>query len=98
MAEIALFCLELALSIALTGWVVRFDLRRLDAERLDRTWNAASFWSAVVAFGPLCIPVHFVKARRSLGGCLLGVGWMLGVLVVTGVVTTLFAMLLGVQD
>ncbi len=98
MAEIALFCLELALSIALTAWVVRFDLRRLDAERLDRTWNAASFWSAVVAFGPLCIPVHFVKARRSLGGCLLGVGWMLGVLVATGAVTTLFGMLLGVQD
>ncbi|HEY0464954.1 MAG TPA: hypothetical protein VGC79_12120, partial [Polyangiaceae bacterium] len=43
-------------------------------ERLARAWTDASFLSAVVAFGPLALPVHFAKTRRSLTGFGLGVG------------------------
>jgi hypothetical protein len=58
--------------------IVRRDLRRLADERLARAWTDASFLSAVVAFGPLALPIHFAKTRRSLIGFGLGVG--LGVL------------------
>jgi lipopolysaccharide export LptBFGC system permease protein LptF len=75
--EVALVVVQLALQIALPWWIVRSDMKRLDARALARTWNDASFWSAVVAFGALSIPVHFLKSRRSLRGFVLGLGWML---------------------
>lgn len=77
MIEVALVVVQLALQIALPWWIVRSDMKRLDARALARTWNDASFWSAVVAFGALSIPVHFLKSRRSLRGFVLGLGWML---------------------
>lgn len=77
--QVFLFSLQLALGIALPWWVVRRDMRRLPDHQLARTWNDASFWSAIVAFGPLCIPVHFIKARRSLWGVALGVLWLAAV-------------------
>jgi hypothetical protein len=73
--EVVAFAVQLALNIALTAWIVRRDERRLPPPLLDRAWNTASFWSAVVAFGPLCIPVHFVRTRRSVLGLLLGIAW-----------------------
>jgi hypothetical protein len=79
--EVALVALQLALNIAVPAWLVRRDMRRLVPEQLARTWNDASLWSAVVAFGPLCLPFHFTKARRSLLGLALGLWWMLGSMV-----------------
>jgi hypothetical protein len=35
-----------------------------------------------VAFGPFCIPVHFVRTRRSLLGLVTGLSWMALVLAV----------------
>ncbi len=67
--------LQIALGIVLTAWVVRRDMRRASSQKLARSWNDASFWSAVVAFGPLCIPVHFVRTRRTLLGLGLGLLW-----------------------
>jgi hypothetical protein len=81
--DVVLVTVQLALSIALPWWVIRRDMRRLPPQQLERTWNDASFWSAVVVFNWLSIPVHFTKARRSPGGCLLGVLWMLAVLAVS---------------
>ncbi len=92
-----LLVLELALGIWLPWWIVRRDLARLDAERLARAWNDASFWMSIVAFGPLCLPFHFVKTRRSLLGALLGVAWMLAAVVAIGLTSTLVAILLGVE-
>lgn len=80
MADVAQLILQLALGILLPATVVRRDLRRLNPEQLARTWNTASFWTAVVAFGPLCLPVHFVKARRSVVGLVLGMFWMVVVI------------------
>jgi hypothetical protein len=73
--EVVALTLQIALSIALPALIVRWDMARLSAERLERAWNAASFWSSIVAFGPLCLPVHFVKTRRSITGFLLGAFW-----------------------
>jgi hypothetical protein len=70
--EIVLFIVQIALGIALPAWIVRWDERRLPQRMLERAWNPASFWMAVVVFGPLCLPVHFGKTRRSVGGVLLG--------------------------
>lgn len=78
------FVFQLVTGVFLTARVVRWDMRRLGPERFARAWNAASFWSAVVAFGPLCIPVHFARTRRSVLGFLLGTAWATGVLVALG--------------
>ena len=86
MAEVALVVLQLALNIAVPAWLVRWDMRRLAPGQLARTWNEASIWSAVVAFGPLCLPVHFIKARRSWLGLILGLLWMVGTVVLVGLV------------
>ena len=82
MTSILTLVLELLLGVLLTAWVVRFDRRRLPPERFLRSWNDASFWSAVVAFGPLSIPVHFARTRRSVLGFVIGCAWMIGVLAV----------------
>ena len=78
MSEILVVALSLTLNALLPYLIVRRDLRRLSGERLARAWTDASFLSAMVAFGPLALPVHFSKTRRSLLGFGLGVG--LGVL------------------
>ena len=50
-------------------------------------WNDASFWSAIVVFGPLSIPVHFARTRRSVLGLVIGVFWAGLVMGVIGVVS-----------
>src|SRR6185436_5255318 len=65
--------LQIAASVAVTALALRWDTKRLEPERYARSWNVASFWSAVVAFGPLCIPVHFARTRRTALGFLLGI-------------------------
>jgi hypothetical protein len=72
MVDVVALIVQLALGIALPAWMLRFDERRLSQGMLARAWPKASFWSAVVAFGPLCLPVHFVRTRRSVAGLLLG--------------------------
>jgi len=87
LVDILVLVTQLGLTIWLSWWVIRRDLRRLTPNELARTWGEASFWVAVVCFAPLCILVHFVKTRRSLAGLLLGVGWMLGVFAVVWAAT-----------
>ena len=74
--EVLLFSLSFALGIAVPALIVRRDLARLQGEPLARAWPDASLWAAVVVFGPLCVPVHFIKTRRSWLGLLLGLGWL----------------------
>jgi hypothetical protein len=85
---VLLFAIQIALSIAVPWWIVRFDLRRLTGERLDRAWTHATFLMAVVVFGPLCLPFHFTKTRRSLWGFALGFLWTIAALAVIGGVAT----------
>lgn len=76
MAAVVQFSLQLALGILLTWWVLRRDMRRLPPAQRERAWNDASFWVAVVVFNPICIPIHFIRTRRSLGGVVHGMAWM----------------------
>jgi len=73
-SEILVLAASLVLNALLPYLIVRRDLQRLSDERLARAWTEASFCSAVVAFGPLSLPIHFAKTRRSLAGFGLGVG------------------------
>ncbi|MEZ4370893.1 MAG: hypothetical protein AB7S68_24575 [Polyangiaceae bacterium] len=59
------FLVQLVLNIALPWWIVRLSLRLLPVSAQERSWNEASFRSAVVVFGPLALPVHF--ARVGIG-------------------------------
>ena len=89
--------IELALGILVPWWIVRWDLRRLSDERRARAWNDASFWSAIVLFGPLSLPFHFTKTRRSLLGFGLGITVMVGALLAIGVAAGAIALVLGVE-
>lgn len=71
--------LQIVLGVVFTAWVIRRDMRRAPPVRRARSWNDASFWSAVVAFGPLSIPVHFIRTRRSFAGLVLGLAAMAAV-------------------
>jgi hypothetical protein len=75
MLDVISVAAQIALGIALPIWVIRRDLRRLSPERLSRAWLDSTVWSAVVAFGPLALVVHFTRTRRSLVGLSLGLAW-----------------------
>ncbi len=76
--EVLLYTLSFALGIAVPATIVRRDVARLTGERLGRAWPDASLWSAVVMFGPLCMPIHFIRTRRSWAGMGLGAAWLVG--------------------
>ena len=73
MLDVIEVVVQMVLNIALPAWLVHWDEKRLSKLELSRAWPQASFWIAVVAFGPLSLPVHFLRTRRSLLGFLLGV-------------------------
>jgi hypothetical protein len=96
MAEVIVFSLELALGIVVPWWILRRDLARLSATRLERAWNDASFWMSIVVFGPLCLPFHFTKTRRSLLGLLQGLAWMVAAFATIAIVASFVEWLFGV--
>jgi hypothetical protein len=89
--EVLLYVLSFALSIAVPATIVRRDLARLTGEPLARSWPDASLWAAVVVFGPLCLPIHFIRTRRSLLGVALGVGWLAGAIALSALPVELLA-------
>ncbi len=95
MADVLVLVTELGLTLVLTWWILRRDTARLAGEALARSWPGASFWIAIVCFAPLCIPVHFVKTRRSLLGFVQGLAWMLAVMFVVWAASSLVQALLG---
>lgn len=70
--SLVLFSLQFVLNIALPWWIVRLSEGRLSPQAASRAWNDASFRSAVVVFGPLCLPVHFAR----VGAGPLGWHWL----------------------
>ncbi|HEY1535167.1 MAG TPA: hypothetical protein VGF76_14165 [Polyangiaceae bacterium] len=74
MSEVLLLALSFVLNAALPYLIVRYDLKRLSPERLARAWPDVSVLSAAYYFGPLCLPVHFARTRRSWLGFGLGLG------------------------
>ena len=97
MGETLIVALSLVLNALLPYLIVRHDLARLSEERLARAWPEASFLAAVYAFGPLALPVHFAKTRRSLLGLALGVLWLVLSLSAEAAVTAALSALLGVD-
>ena len=69
--------------------IVIADERRLSEERLERAWTPASRSAALVAFGVLALPVHFMRTRghlRNLRGVLgYPLGLVLGVLALAAI-------------
>jgi hypothetical protein len=96
-ARIALFSLQLALGIIVPWWIVRRDMKKIPAALLDRAWTEASFWSAIVLFGPLSLPFHYVKTRRSLRGLGLGLLWTFAAFLVIDLISELAGLALGVE-
>jgi hypothetical protein len=78
--DILVILLLLPFNYLLPWWIVRRDMRSLAPERLERCWNGASLGSAILAFGPLCLPFHFVKARGLMRGLAPGVAWTAAVI------------------
>jgi hypothetical protein len=61
---------------ALFAW----DERRMTDDQRARAWPIASRRIAVVMFSPLCVPLHFLRTRRSFRGVLLAVLWTVALL------------------
>ncbi len=86
MRDVVVFSVQVAATIGISAWVVRRDVKRLEPRLLSRAWPDASLWAAVVYFSPLCVPIHFLRTRRSLPGVFLALGWFVGtVLAVSGI-------------
>ena len=97
MFEVLVVAQSLVLNALLPYLIVRRDLRGLSGERLARAWTDASFLSAVLAFGPLALPVHFTKTRRSLAGFGLGVGMAALSVAAQALVTVLLSAAFGLE-
>jgi hypothetical protein len=76
LGEVLLFTLDAALGIAVSWWILRWDLGRLAGRELARAWPDASLWMAVVLLGPLSVPLHFVRTRRSWAGLDMALFWL----------------------
>lgn len=98
MGEVLLFTLSFALGITVPAWIVRRDLRRLTGEPLARAWPDASLWAAVVVFGPLCLPIHFIKTRRNGRGLVLSVLWLVAAIALISLPVELLGWLFGVGE
>jgi len=96
-AEIALLLAGVFFNMAQCSALVLWDRRRLPPEQRERSWNSASFASAVFAFAPWCVLAHFWVTRRSIRGILLGVGWLVILLAALVAFNALLALLLGIE-
>jgi hypothetical protein len=67
--------------------IIVYDERRLRGEQRGRAWPPSSRDAAIYALWTLgvhhlCVPIHFVRTRRTLGGIGLG---LVGLAIVVGV-------------
>jgi hypothetical protein len=104
-AEVVELVLSWIVTTALSFVVVLFDERRSSEERLERAWIPASRDAALIAFGILAVPIHFIRTRgdfksgrgllRKLGGLALGATAFVLVAVVSGLVMDGIARIFG---
>ena len=67
--------------------LVSYDERHLTPEQLDRAWPEATKRVAIVLLGVFCLPVHYARTRRSFFGFCIGVGAMIGLVVLSALVS-----------
>lgn len=79
MRDVGPLLLSWAVTTAAVFAIVLLDEHRLDPARRERAWPPASRAAALVCFGALALPVHFVRTRRSLSGAFVGLGAAAGV-------------------
>jgi hypothetical protein len=84
MQDLVVILLLIPFNYLAPWWIVRRDMSRLSPARLARCWNSASLGSAVLAFGPLCLPVHMVRAHGWLGGMPRAAGWLFATVIAPG--------------
>lgn len=77
MEEVLEYVVSLVFWTASVFFVVWNDERNLTQGEADRAWPKVSRLAAVVAFGPLCLPVHFWRTRRSFLGAFIGVSYVI---------------------
>jgi hypothetical protein len=104
-AEVILLVVSWVLTTALAFAVVLFDERRLDKAALEKTWPPSSRNAALIVFGILAVPFHFAKTRGSFtsirgvasraGGLLLGVVFAFVIALLSSLLVTAIAWLLG---
>jgi hypothetical protein len=61
--------------------IIVIDERRLTGIELDRAWPTLSRDCAIlglltIGVPQLCVPIHFIRTRRSLLGAVLGLAWL----------------------
>ena len=103
-----LLVLSWVVTTGLSWLAVRLDERWLSEERLERAWPPSSRNAAMLGFGPLAVPFHFLRTRghfrsaRGLAGLLLGLGLGIVVLAAIMLVSSLvlegFAWAFGLPD
>ncbi|HEY5959903.1 MAG TPA: hypothetical protein VIV60_25285 [Polyangiaceae bacterium] len=84
MSDVIELVVSATLQIVMTCWVIRRDDRQLTGPSAARGFPPATFWIAVVVFGPLSIPIHFIRTRRSWVGLGLGAIWLAGTIGLIG--------------
>lgn len=95
MSPVISFAVQMALGIVLPWWIVRRDMKALSEERMGHAWTEASFWMAIVVFGPLSLPFHFTKTRKNrLIGLGLGLFWMVAAAVAMEIVDAMLSAVL----
>lgn len=93
-----LFALDAALGIVVSWWILRRDLGRLAGRELERAWPDASLWMAVVLLGPLSVPLHFIRTRRSWAGLDMALFWLAVAVLVTSLPGEALRWLFGVAE
>jgi uncharacterized membrane-anchored protein len=97
MGEILAFLGSTLLQIGLTFWLIRRDERRLSIVQLARSFPETTFWIAIVGFGPLALPIHFVRTRRNLLGFAQGIAWLAVTLALSFLVSVGFEKSFGIN-
>jgi hypothetical protein len=98
MAEIVDLIVSFAVSTTALALLLSWDERRLSDEALARAWPVSTRRIAIVVGGVLCLPLHFARTRRTVLGFFLGVAWMIGVGLLTGLVSTVVEWALGIPE
>lgn len=99
-ADVEVFQMAVSMLIVPTSIhaLLRWDEGRLSPRERERAWPPSTRLSAVLgsllAWGPLCVPVHYCRTRRSLRGFLLGILFMLAIVALSVAGQILVALLL----